>query len=49
MKNSMKEIKNKLVSVRNSVDQMKEIINDIKDRSLEMMQREEKRDSSIKN
>ena len=45
----MKEIKNELVSIRNSVDQMKEIINDIKDRSLEMMQREQKRDSSIKN
>ena len=42
MKNSIKEIKNELMSIENRADQMVERISHIKDRKLEMMQREER-------
>ena len=42
MKNSIKEIKNELMSIEKRADQMVERISHIKDRKLEMMQREER-------
>ena len=48
MKNSIKEIKNELLSIGNRADQMQERISYIKDRNIEMAQREEERDLSIK-
>ena len=49
MKNSIKEIKNELASIGNRVEQTEKKISDSENRNVEMMQRKEERDLSIKN
>ena len=48
MKNSITEIKSELASIEKRVTQIEAKISDIKDRNLEMMQKEEEKDLSIK-
>ena len=48
MTNSIKETKKELLSIGNKADQMKERICDLKDRNLEMTQREKETELSIK-
>ena len=49
MKNSIKGIKNELASIGNRVEQTEKKISDSENRNVEMMQRKEERDLSIKN
>ena len=48
MKHSIKEIRNELLDIGNRANRMEGKISDIEDRNLEIMQREEERDLSIK-
>lgn len=48
MKHAVKNINNELLSIANRVNQINDRISDSKDRNLEIMQREEGRNVSVK-